>query len=123
VGDTVVYSIVFSTPAGLRLNVTSLLLHRLREAAAASAQINQMFVGMYKFLGRTGVDEFYFVRGCQLVSKPACFRVHPLTRALLRACCPKQYTKLCGRLEPEPTLEPVATGQPGAISLPHESQV
>ena len=49
VEDTLVYSMVFCTELALRLNVTSALLHHLREAAAASPDIKQMFVGMYKY--------------------------------------------------------------------------
>jgi hypothetical protein len=115
VGDTVVYEMVFPNETGLRLNVTSLLLHVLREAAAASSSVRQMFVGMYKFLGRTGIDDFYLVRGCQLVSKPSAFVVNPLARLFLRSCLPAQYAKLSGKLEPE--MEPLAMVPPPTDSV------
>jgi hypothetical protein len=101
VEDTVVYSMVFCTQSALRLNVNSLLLHHLRVGAAATPDIKQIFVGMYKFLGRTGIDDFYFVRGCELVSKPAALRLNPFARVCLRAFMPSQYRKLRGQLEPD----------------------
>ena len=101
VEDTLVYSMVFCTELALRLNVTSALLHHLREAAAASPDIKQMFVGMYKYRGRTGIDDFYFARGCQLVSKPAIFRINPVAKICLRAFMRSEYHKLSGHLEAE----------------------
>lgn len=101
VEDTVIYSMMFCTNEALRYHVPGFLLHLLREGAAECTDAKQMFVGMYKYRGRTGVDDYYFVRGCQLVSKPAALRLNPLAMLYLRNRMPNEYLKLRGKLETE----------------------
>jgi hypothetical protein len=99
VEDTIVYSMVFCAAEALRLNVTSFLLHLLREAAANSEQVKRISVGMYKYRGRTGVDEFYFTRGCSLVRKPAFLSINPAMKVILKSSLPRQYAMLLGRID------------------------
>lgn len=117
VEDTLVYSMVFCTDASLRLNVTSLLLHTLRESAAASGAVKQIFVGMYKYKGWTGIDEFYLTRGCGLVRKPAMLRINPVVEMALRRYGADQYRKLCGDIATDlaesPELASRVVGEPG----------
>jgi hypothetical protein len=111
VENTLVYSMVFCTDSSLRLNVTSLLLHLLRDSAAATGDVKQMFVGMYKYKGWTGVDEFYLTRGCGLVRKPAILRINPAVKSLLGSCAPDQYRKLRGDIELDLKAEPELAGR------------
>ena len=64
-----------STGEALRLNVSSFLLHSVREAVASDRQAKQIFAGMYKYAAARGVDDFYLLRGCSLVQKPAILRI------------------------------------------------
>jgi hypothetical protein len=98
VGDTVIYSTFFCNNPALRLNVTSLMLHLLREAAAGLPEVKQMFVGMYKYRGRAGAEGFYLDKGCKVASQPACLRLNPLAATFLKYCMPIRYGKLLGNL-------------------------
>ncbi|HTX22410.1 MAG TPA: hypothetical protein VMD27_11230 [Candidatus Aquilonibacter sp.] len=98
VENTLIYSTVFCNTESLQFDVTSLLLHSLREAAARHPEVKQIYVGNYKFQGRKGIDEFYFTRGCNLVRKPALLHMNPLTTCLLRIFLPEQYDRLMGNL-------------------------
>lgn len=124
VGETLVYSTFFCNDEALRLNVTSLMLHTVRETARACPAIRQISVGMYKYQGFTGVDKFYLLKGCSLVRKPALFHVNPLVAASLRRRRPDDYAKMCGVIKgPPEVLErsgaaPVATAvRPSAKPL------
>jgi len=99
VEDTLIYSTVFCNDESLKLNVTSVMLHQLRAAAATCSHITQIFVGMYKYQGATGIDGFYFARGCSLVSKPAWARVNPVAKVLLRYFAPGQFRRLYGSVD------------------------
>jgi len=96
VGDTVIYSTFFCNNPALRLNVASLMVHLLRDAAAGLPEVKQMFIGMYKYRGRAGVDGFYLDKGCKVVSQPACLRLNPLAETFLKFCMPVRYGKLLG---------------------------
>jgi hypothetical protein len=99
VDDTVVYSTLFYSAVALRLNVSSLLLHSLRQSVASGRQAGQIFVGMYKYGAARGINDFYLGRGCSLVQKPAFLRVNPLVMSLLRAFRPGDRMKLVGTIE------------------------
>ncbi len=99
VEDTLVYSTVFGNTESLRLHVTSLMLHSIREALAGHEEIKRFYIGMYNFQGRTGVHGFYIYRGCRLIIKPARLQLNPLAEIVLKYCMPKQYEKLYGGVE------------------------
>jgi hypothetical protein len=103
VEDTLIYSTVFCDGESLRLNVIALLLHSLREAAAGCPQVKQIYLGMYHHLGRTSIHDFYLLRGCQHVAKPAWLRLSPASALFLRYCLPRQYARVLGTLGDEPT--------------------
>ena len=67
VENTVLYSTFFCKDESLRLNVSDLMLHTVRQAAAECGQVSGIFAGMYK--GGTGLDDFYLLRGASLVKK------------------------------------------------------
>jgi hypothetical protein len=103
VEDTVVYSSVFWTPEALRQNVSSLLLHSLRQSVASGGQAGQIFIGMHKSGAARRIDDFYLARGCSLLRKPAILRVNPAAAACLRLLLPAEHAKLFGAFEPSET--------------------
>jgi len=113
VEDTVVSSTMFSEGQALIRNVNSLLLHALREAASETPEVRQIFISMASNSGRTSVEEFFLVRGCELVRMPALLRLNPLARLYLRLRMPRRYAALLGTLGDEgdsrpETLDPEA---------------
>ncbi len=99
VANTLVYSTAFCNTESLKSDVTSLMLHSLRAAAAGHPMAKQIYVGNYKFQGGKGIDEFYFARGCKLVWKPAVLHINPISNVLVRYFMPVKYTKLVGNLK------------------------
>jgi hypothetical protein len=95
VGQTVVYATMFSCGEALSRNVNSLLLHVLREAAAKQ-DVTQLFISVASPTHRTSVEEFFLVRGGEMLSMPAWLHLNPLARAYLRHRAPSQYTSLLG---------------------------
>jgi len=96
VEDTIVYSTMFSSAEALARNVNSLMLHALREAASATPEVRQIFISIASLSGRTSVEEFFFVRGCELVHLPALLWLNPLARLYLERRMPRQYAGLVG---------------------------
>jgi hypothetical protein len=96
VGDTILYATVFSTDEGLRLQVNSLLLHVIRESAAAAGAA-RIFITIAAPDGPTGTERFFLTRGCSLVHLPARFKLNPLTRVLLRRFRPEAFARLQGK--------------------------
>jgi hypothetical protein len=124
VEDTVFSTSAFANAESLHLNVNSLLLHSIREAAASSRQAKQIFVGMYKYSGAHGVDDFYLDRGCRLIRQPAVLRVNPLAMAGLRVFRPKERMKLAGIIQDANAGQnAAAAGEPGgsAKSAPSDN--
>jgi len=122
VEDTVLSTTAFSYAEALHLNVSGLLLHSVREAAAASGQVKQIFVGMYKYGAAHGVDDFYLDRGCSLIQKPAALRINPLVVAFLRAFLPHARMKLLGSIPPAKRDRTVPlAGSPGGAAKPGPS--
>lgn len=97
VEDTVMYATVFSTDAALAQYVNSLMLHTLREAAAAAPGVKRMFITMADPAGPTGTEAFFLDRGCRLLRQPARYRLNPLAWAFLKFRRPAEFAKLLGR--------------------------
>ncbi len=95
VEDTVIYATSFCDSESLRAFLPDLLLHTVREMSANQPEISQVFAGMC--IGVRGLDDFYSLRGCTLVKKPAVLHLSPLANGLLRFGIPKLYAKLLGR--------------------------
>lgn len=96
--NTLLYSTFFCHADCLRLYASDLMLHHVREAAARSGQISQIFAGVYK--GGNGLDDFYLLRGCDIVRAPARLQLNPLAAFILRRFLRHYYTRMCG--EPWP---------------------
>lgn len=93
IGDTVFYATFFCDTESLRLFLSDLMLHFVREASAESPGVKQIFSGMHK--GGNGLDDFYLHRGCKIVRKPSLLKMNPLASLALKFLLPNQYGKLC----------------------------
>jgi hypothetical protein len=78
----------------LRKNVGELLFHELRMLAAGEMGIRDIFVRPYQ--GGNSLDQYYLLRDCKLVRKPAFLEMPSVTRSLLRRLMPQKYAQLCG---------------------------
>ena len=95
VEDTVIYATSFCDSESLKTFLPDLLLHTVREMSANQPGIAQVFAGMC--IGERGLDDFYTLRGCKLMKKPAVLHLSLLANGLLRFGMPKLYAKLLGR--------------------------
>jgi hypothetical protein len=73
------------------------MLHFVREAVAKGQCAEQIFAGLYK--GGNGLDDFYLLRGCKLVRKPALLHINPVAKAFLMRFLPEQYARLVGDIK------------------------
>jgi len=94
VNDTLVYATLFSGTDALRRNVCEGMLHVVRQLACEQPQIKQMFTRPYN--GGCGMDQYYLIRGCKLVTQPAKLVLNPVTHTLLKRCFSRQYAKIHG---------------------------
>jgi len=99
VDRALVYATFFCDDESLRLYLSDLMLHCVRQAAGACAGVEQVLAGMYK--GIPGLDNFYLLRGAKLMRQRAWLELNPLARLLLRSSRPKQYARLLGSLDHE----------------------
>ncbi|HWA29287.1 MAG TPA: hypothetical protein VG734_26790 [Lacunisphaera sp.] len=93
---TLFYASFFCDDESMKRHLPGLMLHTVLESAAASQNVQQVFVGMFK--GQRGLDDFYLQRGARLVRQPARLEINPVTRILLHAFLPKRYAQLLGHL-------------------------
>jgi hypothetical protein len=96
VEHTLFYATFFCDTPSLKLFLSDLMLHAIREEASHLPGIKQVFAGMYK--GGCGLDDFYLLRGCTLIRKPAFLRTNPISTLILRRYLPQQHAKLLGRM-------------------------
>ena len=97
VEDSLCYATFFCNIESLRLGLSDLMLHFVREAVAEGQYAKQIFAGLYK--GGKGLDDFYLLRGCKLVKKPALLHINPVAKALLMRFLPEQYARLRGDIK------------------------
>ncbi len=96
---TLVYMTAFCDQESLKLNVIALMLHTLRAGAAGCPQVKRIYLGVYGHQGQRHIHDFYLLRGCQAVAKPAILHLNPACALALRGFLPRQYARLCGQLE------------------------
>ena len=97
VGTAWVYSSFFATSEGLRQHVANLMLHNVRERAAAAGRIAIVYVGMPKQGTAASIDEFYLRRGATLIRRPAVLHVNSLAKWALLRYRPLAWSSLLGR--------------------------
>jgi hypothetical protein len=88
------YATFFCDDDSLRLNVSDLMLHTIRELAAQHDAVQGLYAGIYE--GKRGTTDFYRLRGCMVISKPAIFRTNPVALLLLKNLMPLKYQQLIG---------------------------
>jgi hypothetical protein len=81
------------TPA-LEMGMGESILHSLRETVSRIPGIREVLVRRYQ--GGNGMDRYYILRGAKLVHKPACVRLQPTTKWLLKLLFPAKYSRLMG---------------------------
>jgi hypothetical protein len=94
VEDTLLYATFFCDTHSMRLYLSDLMLHAVRNIAAEHPHVRHIFAGMCK--AEEGLNDFYLLRGCNIVRKRAVLRVNPLAAFALRNLMPKQYATLQG---------------------------
>lgn len=98
-GSIVFYSTFFCDNGALVCYLSDLMLHTVRESAAAASGVTHVYAGMFK--GIRGLDDFYLHRGARLIRQPARLEINPLAGLLLKAFLPQQYARLLGHLTEE----------------------
>jgi len=101
VEETLCYAMFFCNSESLRAGLSDLMLHTVRDAAAQSRRVKQIFSGMYK--GGNGLDDFYLLRGCQVVRKPALLNVNPLAAFFLKHFLSRYYAHMRGEIQKQGT--------------------
>ena len=94
VNRTLVYSTLICETGALKKNLGELMFHEVRQLAAREPGIAEIFVRPYQ--GGNSLDEYYLLRGCQLVRLPARLEVPSTVLRLLRWALPRQYELLSG---------------------------
>lgn len=96
VGETLIYATFFATDPALRRQVASLMLHVVRELAAGTPGVRRVYAGLRKPGAAASVDQFYLLRGAEVVMRPAYCHVHPLAAWVLRRSRPDLLRRLLG---------------------------
>lgn len=91
---TLIYATFFCDSESLRLNLSGLMLHAVREAAANNRDVEQIYIGMGK--KEKGLDDFYLLRGCKMIRKPTFLYLNPFARVLLKWSMTKKYSQIWG---------------------------
>jgi len=94
--QTVVYATFFCDNVALDLYLPGLMIHAVRQAAAALPGISRVYAGNFK--GLRGLDDFYRLRGASLVRQPMRLDINAGALFLLKKLRPKQYAHLLGEL-------------------------
>lgn len=89
-----VYSTLFCDTEALKKNLGELLFHELRQLVARQTGIDCMLIRVYQ--AGNSLDQYYLLRGCKLVRKPARLEVPRVTQTFIRLAFPKQYALLRG---------------------------
>jgi hypothetical protein len=110
--DTVVLASWFWATDALRTFLPDLMLHSIREAAAASPGVTTVLLGAYT--GDRGVDGFKVIRGATLVRRRAVLQMNPLANAFVRRFLPAHHARLLGNLSDEELLWANHGKQPAA---------
>jgi hypothetical protein len=94
IADTLEYASLFADTASLKQGVCEVLLHELRRAVGQQPMICHIVARNYQ--GGIGLDQYYLLRGAQIVRKPARFVVNAAARVTLRTFFPRAYAGLSG---------------------------
>ena len=98
-GSIIFYATFFCDDDSLKRYLSDLMLHTVRESAAAAPGVTHVYAGMFK--GIRGLDDFYLHRGARLIRQPARLEINPLAGFLLKNLLPGQFARLLGQLTEE----------------------
>jgi len=108
--DTLIYATFFAAEQALQRHVASLMLHVVRQMAAGLAGVQRIYAGLRKHGPDVTVDQFYLLRGAEVVVQPAYCWVHPVMAWCLRQFRPELLRRLLGEApESAPQLGVKAT--------------
>jgi hypothetical protein len=96
VNQTLVYATLFCETEALKKNLGELMFHELRALAAGDPRIAEIFVRNYQ--DGNSLDQFYLLRGCKLVSKPARLVLPAGIGAGIKFFLPRQHALLTGKI-------------------------
>jgi hypothetical protein len=94
VNQTLVCSTLVCESAAMHNKLGELMFHEMRLLASQLPGIKEIFVRTYQ--GGNSLDQYYLLRGCQLVRKPARMVIYSPIQLFLRRFMPKKYELLCG---------------------------
>lgn len=94
VNHTLVYSTLICETESMKKNLGELMFHVIRELAGRQPGLQEIYVRSYQ--GGNSLDQYYLLRGCQLIRKPARLEISPAIRSLVRWVSPRQFKQLCG---------------------------
>lgn len=96
VAGTLVYATLFCETEALKKNLGELMLHELRRLAAHDSRIAEIFVRNCQ--NGNSLDQYYLLRGCKLVSKPARLVLPAAVRTGIKFFLPRQHALLTGEI-------------------------
>ena len=94
VEETLVYATLFCETNALKKNLGELMFHELRLLAAQTPGLKEIFVRGYQ--GGNSLDQYYLMRGCKLVAKPARLEIPSALLAGIKWLLPRQHALLTG---------------------------
>jgi hypothetical protein len=96
VDHTLVYATLFCETNALKKNLGELMFHELRQLAAREPRIAEVYVRSYQ--SGNSFDQYYLLRGCKLVSKPARLVMPAVIRTGIKWFLPRQHALLTGKI-------------------------
>jgi hypothetical protein len=94
VEDTFILKTLVNSDKALKLGAPDLLLHSYRISVREQPNIRGIYASM---LGqRSGINEFYLVRGARVLALPAFLHMHPALLWLTRRTSKNTYERLLG---------------------------
>ncbi len=96
VEDIIYIATFFSNNECMKLHVTDLVIHTIRQKAAESSLARYIYFG--HVTGIKNLDKSKLLRGCKLIELPAFYHVNLLTHFALKFFFPCEYSKFVGKL-------------------------
>lgn len=97
VENVIIYETFFCHTSALTKRVSELMLHYIRNVAAKCKEADILYLG--SFTNRPSIDTFKLSRGCRVISRRACYHIHPLMLHMIKLFKRKSYQKVIGSSE------------------------
>ena len=92
IDETLLYLTYFCDSESLRGNLSDLMLHEIRRAAAPCREIRHIYSGTYKGTNAN----FYLLRGCECIPVPAQLCLNPVSAYIVNHFMPRLRARLVG---------------------------